>query len=313
MSPGDARRLAVVVLTWNGRDDTLACLDSLRGAIGPDDTVLVCDNGSSDGTEAAVRERHPWVRFVQNGANLGFAGGHNAGLRRALDEGHRYAMLLNSDTVVPPGAIETLVAYAESHAEAGVVQPALVAHADPSRIDSLELEPLRSFGVRCAGMGLPAAEVPSAPREVFGASGAAALLRSEALRKAGLLDEGFFVMAEDADLAFRVRAAGFAAHLVPAVRVLHKRGISGRPADPRAARLRKLWLQRNTVALAIRYWPTRWIVLFAPLLLWRAAQALWLARGFPEHRCRPLWRGSREVRRTARASLAARGEDRWFR
>ncbi len=303
----------MVVLTWNGRDDTLACLDSLRGAIGPADAVFVCDNGSSDGTEAAVRERHPWVRYVQNGANLGFAGGNNAGFRLALDEGYGYVLLLNHDTVVPPGAIGTLVAYAEAHPEAGVVQPALVSHADPSRIDTLELVPLRSFGARCAGMGRPVAEIPLEPREVFGASGAAALFRADALRRAGPLDEAFFVMAEDLDLAFRVRIAGFTAHLVPSVRILHKRGISGRPSDPRVARLRKLWLQRNTVAVALRYWPARWLVLFSLLLAWRAAQALAISRGFPEHPCGPLWRSSRTLRRSARASLAARGADRWFR
>lgn len=308
----ERRRLAVVVLTWNGREDTLACLASLRGQIRPGDEVIVCDNGSGDGTEAAVRAQHPWVRFVQNGSNLGFAGGNNAGLRLALDDGRRFVWMLNNDTVVPDGTLETLLAHAESAPDVAAFQPALLSHADPSRIDTLGLEPLRTFGARDVAMGRPAAEVPAAPREVFGANGAGLLVRADALRRTGLLDEDLFVMMEDADLAFRLRAAGGTVRLVPAARVLHKRGISGRPAAD-AARRRKFWLQRNTVAVALRYWPARWLLLFAPLLAWRAAQALAFADAAPGVRCLPLWRSSLATRRTVRPELAARDADRWFR
>ena len=303
-------RLAVVVLTWNGRDDTIACLESLRSQIGPRDAVFVVDNGSSDGTLEAVRSQHAWAIVIENGSNVGFAAGNNAGMRRALGDGYGLVFVLNNDTVVPPGAIEALVAYSDAHPEAGAVQPVLVRHDDPSRLDTLGLEPLRTFGARDVGMGEPVGSAPTAPREIFGASGAAALIRADALRAAGLFDEDLFVMAEDADLAFRLRIAAFAVHLVPSVRVLHRRGISGRPQDPRAARLRKLWLQRNAVALALRYWPARWLLVFAPLLGYRAAQALVLA--VPEHRCLALWRSSLARRAEARRAMAARGVDRWF-
>ena len=128
-------RLAVVILTWNGREDTLECLDALRGQIGGDDAVIVCDNGSQD-NEAAIRSRHPWVDLIQNGANLGFAGGNDSGLRSALHRGFEWILVLNNDTSVPPGALGALLAHASSRPAVGAFQPLTVRADDPGRIDS---------------------------------------------------------------------------------------------------------------------------------------------------------------------------------
>lgn len=304
------RRLAIVILTWNGVDDTLDCLASLREAVGDGDRVIVVDNGSGDGTQEALAE-HDWIDFVQNGANLGFAGGNNVGLGRALDEGYRWVLMLNNDTVVPPGALDALLGAAEDLPDAGVLQPLLVSHGDPERLDTMGLRPCRTFGAADVGMGARAAGSRETV-EIFGACGAAMLFRAAALRRCGLLDEDLFVLAEDLDLDFRLRAEGFPAYLVRSATILHKRGISGRRPSGAAARRRKFWLQRNTVALALRYWPLRYLVLFSPLLLWRCLQALFLSGAAPDQPCRPLWRRYLGARRASRKALAAAGADRWF-
>lgn len=301
----DSLRLAVVILTWNGREDTLACLRSLEAAgwPGPGDAVVVVDNGSADGTLEAVAERFPWAERIQNGANLGFAGGNNAGLRRALERGYPFVLLLNNDTEVEAGALEALLEAMEDPS-VGAVQPLLIAFSDPARADSAGIELFSLPGARDMHIGVRTEEISGAPREVFGCCAAAALYRAEALEKAGPLDEDFFVLLEDVDLAFRVRLAGYRALLVPGARIRHKRGIS---AQGRLSGEKKYLLHRNILALALRYWPARYLLQYGPFLakgaLWGFFAALRTGRGKTwaglmarslalrrENRRNPLWR-----------------------
>src|SRR4051794_18246816 len=97
----------VVVLSWNGRADTLACVDSLRTG-SPDVDVLVVDNGSVDGTLDEIALRWPSISTIQSGSNLGFAGGMNVGIRHALETGADYVTVLNNDTVIPAGSMAVL-------------------------------------------------------------------------------------------------------------------------------------------------------------------------------------------------------------
>jgi GT2 family glycosyltransferase len=304
--------MAVVVLAWNSRGEIGDCLESLREQVRPGDAVLVADNGSSDGTADAVRRDHPWAEVLENGANLGYAAGNNAGIRRAAERGFPLVLVLNPDTVAEPGALDALRAAAAGAPGAAAFQPLLLDHAAPGRADSLGLRPRRTFGGEDAGRGGLAPAGTGTPSPVFGPCGAAALWRTAPLLEAGLLDEGLFLLDEDLDLAFRLRMAGHDALLVPAARVRHRRGISGAPPDPAAARRRKHWLQRNTVALALRYWPLRHLLLFAPLLAWRALEALLLSRANPGHPCLPLWRRFLGLRGPSRRAMAERGLDRWF-
>jgi len=301
-----------VILTWNGRDDTLACLDSLRGEVGGEDAVIVCDNGSADGTEDAIRSLHPWVEVIQNGGNLGFARGNNSGLRAALDRGFEWVLLLNNDTTVTPGALAALMAHAASRDGVGVFQPLLVDAGDETRIDSAGQLLLRRTGAEDALMGRPVADAPGAPVPIFGAAAAAALMRASALREGGLFDEDFFTILEDVDLMFRLRLGGFEVELVPQVRVAHKRGISGRASAPDSRSARRYWIDRNVVALALRYWPAPLLLRAAPRLAVRIVRALHRTWRVPGERCVPLWRRSCAVRRSNRRAMRRLGLDRWF-
>ncbi len=310
----DAARPAttIVVLTWNGTADTVACLRSVCPQLGTEDRILVVDNGSTDDVEAAILPIDPRIEFVSNGRNLGFAGGNNVGLRSALAGNAEWVFVLNNDTVLDPGTLDALVRGAEALRRScpaiAVVQPVLVRATAPDVIDSCGQQLGRLPSAQDLAAGRPVASLPNEPVEIFGTCGAATLVHREALRAAGLFDEALFVLFEDTDLAFRLRASGHRAALLPAVRVRHRRGVSAGTRRGSAARLRTFWVQRNLVTLALRWWPVGALLCAAPVLAWRALQALLLRRG----PCLPLWSQSLSERRQSRRRLRAADGDAWF-
>lgn len=307
--------VAVVVLSWNAREDVLACLESLAACRGERVAVLLVDNASRDGTLAAVRERHPWVEVLDAGANLGFAGGNNLGMQRALERNARSVLLLNSDARIDPDALHALLVHLDEHPHVGAVQPLLVRMDDPARIDSAGQWLSRRGSARESCSGGRADRFPSAPREIFGACAAAVLLRGEALRGIGCFEAALFTLFEDVDLNFRLRAAGWAVHLLPAVRIVHRRGISRAQTvvhDAAARRRRRFWLLRNSVALALRYTPWSRLVAGLPRLTLNATLALWLCLRLPDERVLPLWWSFLRRRPASRRGMRRHGVDRFF-
>lgn len=305
--------IAVVVLTFNAASTIGACLASLRGELLPEDIVVVADNASTDGTVAALRAAAPWVEIEEHPHNLGFAAGNNRAIERVLARDFEFVFVLNPDTVVVPGAFAALRAAATAAPNAWLLQPVLVGAVDAGEVvDSLGLRPRRSFGGDDVGHGAPLGSIGRDPAPIFGACGAAAFCRADALRRHGAFDGELFLLLEDLELALRWRCAGGEALLVPTARVEHRRGISAAQPDRSSARRRKHWLQRNAVALALRYWPWSLLLLHAPSLGWRIAQALWLRRSNPAQTCWPLWRRCWGERSATRRAMRAHGVDRWF-
>lgn len=221
--PGRAPRVAVIVLNWNGRDDSIACLESLQKVEYPNYEVMLVDNGSVDGSAAAIRRHFPGQEIVETGRNLGFAEGNNTGIRIALERGADYVLLLNNDTIVHPSLLRELVAAAERCPDGGLFCAKIYYHAEPTRIwyggarwhDDL----MRFQHFYDEAQILPDERGVAA---VDYACGCALLARSAVLRQVGLLDPRFFLTYEDTDLCFRARAAGFASYCVPAAVLWHK-------------------------------------------------------------------------------------------
>ncbi len=217
-------RVAIIVLTYNGLADTLACLASLEELDYPYERyrVVVVDNASHDGTPAAVRAAFPDVVVIENGANLGFAAGNNVGLRYALAQGYDYALLLNNDTEAAPDMLTELVTAAEADPCAGAVGPIIYYHAAPTRVWSaggwIDWE---------RGISRMEGEVEdrgqfTATREVDFVTGCAMLLRRAALERVGLLDERFFMYFEETEWCVRARRAGFRMLFAPRAKLWHK-------------------------------------------------------------------------------------------
>ncbi|RJP72912.1 MAG: glycosyltransferase family 2 protein, partial [Candidatus Zixiibacteriota bacterium] len=195
--------LAVIVVNWNRRDDTLACLASLALVTYPHFRVILVDNGSTDGSVAAVRERFPRVQVIESPVNLRFAGGNNLGLREVLARGDDYALLLNNDTTVDADFLDKLVAAAQETG-AALAAPKILYFYRPEVIwfAGGELVPtlgyVRHWGLRQRDDGRF-----DQRRETTFLTGCALLIRRDALETVGLLDEDYYLYSEDADYCLR--------------------------------------------------------------------------------------------------------------
>ena len=217
----------LIVLSWNGREDTLACLRSLRELRGGDTEVVCVDNGSTDGSVEAVRAAHPEVHVVENGRNLGFAGGNNAGLRYAFDQGAQWAVLVNNDAVLAPDAIDRLRAAAAEHPAAGMLAGKVFFDEPPDRIWFAGQRFWPAFGYSGRPRGYGRRDGPRYRRayRTDRAAGAFMAASRRVVDAVGLLDDDLFAYVEDVDwsppgaggrLRDLVRPAALAWHRVSA-------------------------------------------------------------------------------------------------
>jgi GT2 family glycosyltransferase len=246
--------VAVVVLSWNGRDDTLGCLASLAAVSYPELATIVVDNGSSDGTAEALAAAFPAVERIRSDRNLGFAEGCNVGIRRALERGARYVLILNNDVEVDPGFVEALVEEALRRPDAGALC-SKVLYLDPPDLiwfAGASFDPHSGYNGRQRGYRERDdgrfEEVVESDR----ACGAAMLVPRSVLEEVGLFDPELFAYSEDTDWSLRARAAGHRVYLVPASRVWHKVSVaSGGENSPSTL----YYGVRNTIEVCERYAP----------------------------------------------------------
>jgi len=213
-----------VVLAWNGKPLTLECLDSLAAVRYENASVILVDNASADGTADAVRKAHgDRVAVIENEENLGFARGNNVGIRRALDEGADFVLLLNNDTVVDPALLDRLVEVIAGSDEIGIVGPKIYYASPPDRIWFAGGEVLLSRGLsRHIGIRERDTGRYDSIRDVDYVTGCALLARREVFEKIGYLDPVFAAYYEDTDFCMRARRAGFRVVYAPAGKVWHK-------------------------------------------------------------------------------------------
>jgi N-acetylglucosaminyl-diphospho-decaprenol L-rhamnosyltransferase len=253
--------VAVAIVSFNARDHLRACLDSVL-ADGPDEVVVV-DNASTDGTAPMVRLEYPQVALCANSTNRGYAAAANQALASCRSG---YVLLLNSDTMLSPGTIQTLASYMDRHPEAAVVGPMLRrpnGSAEPSCFPLpgtlawlLENEPF-VWLLRCLPIGRSrflCLSPPTVPRVVPWVKGAAVLLRRTAFEAVGGFDEAYFMYFEEVDLCLRLRTAKAQVHFTPAATVLHVGAVST------SQRRREMRIEhfRSAVRFYRRHYSRRW-------------------------------------------------------
>jgi GT2 family glycosyltransferase len=246
--------LSIIIVSFNARTDLVNCLLSLKkNPPALPHEIVVVDNASADDSVAAA-QKIPGVRVIEMGRNAGFSAANNAGIRASRGD---LLLLLNSDTLVPPGAIDALVARLIATPSAGIVGPRLIdADGNPELSFGKMISPWNELRQKRRGAEWIARETA---REQFvdWVSGACLLVSREDAERAGLLDERFFLYTEDVDFCHSVRDLGRKVLFTPEVTITHLRGRS-RGSRPEASQRA---YRRSHVAFYDKHHP-----LWAPLL-----------------------------------------------
>jgi GT2 family glycosyltransferase len=264
---------AFVVLNWNGREDTLRCLAALRAVHG-EHRVYVADNGSTDGSAEAIRAAHPEAVLIENGANLGYAGGNNPAIARAVADGAEWVVLLNNDARPDPDVLRAFAGAAKRRPDAGVLAGMLLFEDGRVQWAGQRLGLRTGYSGRPRGYGEPESEVAlgnGEPEPVARGVGALMAVSRAAIEAAGTFDDDLFAYVEDVDWCLRIREAGFGCYFVSGARAVH--ALSASTGGDAASTATLYYGARNTIVVCERHKP------LGPLSTWlrRASIALTFA------------------------------------
>ena len=268
----------IITLNWNGYNDTSELLESLKKINSPEFKVLVVDNNStSDDVNKLKINYKGFIDVIECDTNLGFAGGNNVGINKALNENADYILLINNDTIVELNFLNVLIDKILSEKDIGIVAPQINYYDEPEKIWSAggKINKIRGAGV--ALENIYEKDKIDNDRFVDFVSGCCMLIRKDVFRKAGLFDDSFFLYVEDTDFCFRVRKAGYKILLTPSSKIFHKVYKSSRDNMPT---LPLYYTTRNRLFLAKKnfpiYLPLTFFYIFLTMLLKSLA---WLFTG----------------------------------
>ncbi len=282
--------VSVIVLNWNGLEDTLECLESLRRSDYPALSVIVVDNGSSDGSVPAIRARFPQIRLIELGRNRGFVDGNNVGLSEALRSGAEFLFVLNNDTVLEPDCISQLLRALDEDPAVGLVGPLMQRTIRPDLVDMGG-----DFDFWFGGVHLRRyveGRTPEGALPIDYVWGCGLLARAQLFREIGLFDPRYGAYFEDADLCMRAKSRGYRTAVTTRARMVHKIGRSG---EKRFAWQTYMRL-RNHLLFFLSYAPPAHypvllpaLVLYqVPAMLIRTARLYLARRVMPRYRDRPI-------------------------
>ena len=229
-----AKKISIVIVSYNVRHYLAQCLDSVQKALeGIDGEVFVVDNDSQDDTLTVLPPQYPWVKFIANKENVGFARANNLAIRQSAGQ---YVLLLNPDTTVAEHTLRGALQFMDEHPKAGGVgvmmhnEDGTVAPESRRAVPTPWVSALKMLGFtkRYYMSHLPW----DTPCQIEVISGAFCLLRRDALDQIGLLDEDFFMYGEDIDLSYRLLKGGWENWYLP-LPIVHFKGKSTRKSDYR--------------------------------------------------------------------------------
>lgn len=216
--------VAIIIINWNGADDTIECLESIKKIDYPKHKIFLVDNGSSDDSVLKLRALpNPNFKLIETGKNLGFSGGNNVGIQKALKEGVDYILLLNNDTMVKSDFLTELVRVGDSDKSIGIVGPKIYYSSEPTRIWFNGGD----FTWLGGGRHLQHDEIDSDPGEAMPSetefmTGCALLIKSRVAKEIGPMEERFFLYYEDTEWSLRARKAGYKVMRAPLAKIYHK-------------------------------------------------------------------------------------------
>lgn len=208
----------IVILNFNGYQDTVECLSSLKKLDYPNYRIILVDNASTDDSTNLLAGDFPDLTLIRNTANLGFAGGNNAGIKYAMEQGADYVFLLNNDTIIDSAAVIELVRAGEADTKSGILGSVIYYYTRPDRI-WFASGWINWFTGRT---GHYRQVLDEKPYDTDFIAGCALMIKRNVIKDIGLLDEDFFLYFEDTDLCRRAVDKGHKLKVVPASLVWHK-------------------------------------------------------------------------------------------
>jgi GT2 family glycosyltransferase len=270
----NAPKVFIILVNWNGWQDTIECLQSLEVLDYPNREVVVVDNGSTDQSVQKIRTEHPDVTLIESKENRGFAGGNNLGINYAVVKDADYCWLLNNDTVVEKGALFALVDRIERDPAIGICGSKLVYYHQRDTIQALAGGTYNKWlGVSIKIGGQVSADSEIEPAEVEEQLdfiiGASMLVSREFIREVGLLNEEYFLYYEEIDWATRAEGK-FKLGFAPESIVYHKEGasIGGRQNQPAEKSRKSDYYQlKNRLKFTATFYPLYLPVVYGTVIL----------------------------------------------
>jgi len=220
-------KVSIIILNWNGKEDTIECLESLKNISYPNYEIILVDNGSTDGSVKYFEENYPEIEMIENGENLGFAEGNNVAIEYILNSiNSEYILLLNNDTIVKDNFIENLVNTAEKDNQIGIYGPKMLFWDFKGRKDVIWYAGGKADLSRGKIYHHKIGEIDyfneNEPKEVDFISGCCMLIKRDVFEKIGLLDPIYFAYCEDIDFCLRAKKSNFKVIYVPTSIIWHK-------------------------------------------------------------------------------------------
>ncbi len=262
MVDADSPLISVVVLNWNGRQVLDNCLRSLHNQTYRPIEIIVVDNASGDGSVDFLKEKFRDVRLIINGENLGFGAGNNIGIRASRG---KYIMILNNDTRLDPKCVEELKRSIEKDERYGACASKILLESEPDIIDGVGIV-VCPDGLSFGRGRLEKSDRYGEEEEIFFASDCACLYRREMLDDIGLYDEDFFAYADETDMGWRARLAGWKCTYSPKALVYHHHSTS---SGGRVSAFKAFLVERNRIWVALKNFPISLIILGQFYTLWR--------------------------------------------
>ncbi|MBI4058843.1 glycosyltransferase family 2 protein [Candidatus Microgenomates bacterium] len=259
------KKVAIVILNWNGKRDTMQCLESIEklSIINYQLSIYVVDNGSKDGLVEELKVQSAKCKIIENKENLGYAEGNNVGIRAALEDEADYVMILNNDTVVDKNLAIQLIKTIEKYPVAGIVSPKIYFangfefHKSRYKKDELGKVIWYAGGlidwknVLLSHQGVDEVDKGqyNETSEIDYATGACLFVNKEVFNKIGFFDKNYFLYLEDADFCQRAKQAGFKIIYNPKAILWHKVAQSSGIGSS----LNDYYITRNRLLFAARY------------------------------------------------------------
>ena len=234
-SEASVPKLVAVIPNWNGKDDTLECLESLAQHNYRNLEIVVVDNGSHDGSVKAIREKFPRVKLICNRENLGTVEAENQGMTYALGNGADYIGILNNDTILDPNMFRELVSAAEADEHIAVAGPKVYYYDEPDVIWAAGglvnftevVSRMRGYNRQDRGQYNVATDVDFIPS-------CGLVVKASVVREIGLLDPVYFAYFDETDWCWRIRQHGYLIRYVPTAKMWHKVSRTAGSYSPRA-------------------------------------------------------------------------------